>query len=83
MRLSLQVSIVMQHMHTAALTNLGQNDDTALITFLTSTFGNAPSAASTTRFRRLFFEAHALCLEDLKSRADRFGVKRGKDHSTC
>ena len=49
----------------------GQNDDTALITFLTNTFGNAPSAASTTRFRRLFFEAHALSLEDLKSRADR------------
>ena len=49
----------------------GQNDDTALIGFLTTTLGNAPSAASTTRFRRLFFEAHALSLEDLKSRADR------------
>ena len=31
----------------------GQNDDTALIAFLTTMFGNAPSAASTTRFRRL------------------------------
>ena len=49
----------------------GQNDDTALITFLTTTLGGAPSAASTARFRRLFFEAHALSLEDLKSRADR------------
>ena len=49
----------------------GQNDDTALITFLTTTLGSAPSAAATTRFRRLFFEAHALSLEDLKSRADR------------
>ena len=38
----------------------GQNDDTALIAFLTMTLGNAPTAASTTRFRRLFFEAHAL-----------------------
>ena len=49
----------------------GQNDDTALIAFLTTTLGNAPTAASTTRFRRLFFEAHALSLEDLKPRADR------------
>ncbi|CAL1131971.1 unnamed protein product [Cladocopium goreaui] len=49
----------------------GQNDDTALIGFLTTTLAAAPSAASITRFRRLFFEAHALSLEDLKSRADR------------
>ena len=49
----------------------GQNDDTALIGFLATTLGNAPSAASTTRSRRLFFEVHALSLEDLKSRADR------------
>ena len=49
----------------------GQTDDTALTTFLATALGNAPDAAATTRFRRLFFEAHALSLEDLKSRADR------------
>eukprot|EP00435_Cladocopium_sp_Y103_P057714 s379_g20.t1 len=49
----------------------GQNDDAALIQFLTDALGAAPNAAATSRFRRLFFEAHALSLEDLKSRADR------------
>ena len=49
----------------------GQTDDTALTTFLATVLGNTPDAAATTRFRRLFFEAHALSLEDLKSRADR------------
>ena len=49
----------------------GQTDDTALTNFLTTALGAAPDAASSTRFRRLFFEAHALSLEDLKSRADR------------
>ena len=49
----------------------GQNDDTALTDFLGTALGVAPTAASITRFRRLFFEAHALSLEDLKSRADR------------
>ena len=33
--------------------------------------GAAPDAASMSRYRRLFFEAHALSLEDLKSRVDR------------
>ena len=49
----------------------GQSDDAALTTFLATALGATPDAASTTRFRRLFFEAHALSLEDLKSRADR------------
>ena len=49
----------------------GQNDDTALTNFLATTLGAPPSAAATTKFRRLFFEAHALSLEDLKSRAER------------
>ena len=49
----------------------GQTDDTALTNFLTTTLGAAPNAAAITRYRRLFFEAHALSLEDLKSRADR------------
>ena len=49
----------------------GQTDDTALTNFLGTALGAAPNAAAATRFRRLFFEAHALSLEDLKSRADR------------
>lgn len=49
----------------------GQSDDTALTAFLTTALGAPPSAASASKFRRLFFEAHALSLEDLKSRADR------------
>eukprot|EP00435_Cladocopium_sp_Y103_P021325 s1919_g5.t1 len=49
----------------------GQNDDSALVQFLTQSLGAEPSAAATSKFRRLFFEAHALSLEDLKSRADR------------
>ena len=49
----------------------GQNDDTALTNFLATALGAPPSAAATTKFRRLFFEAHALSLEDLKSRAER------------
>ena len=49
----------------------GQNDDTALMDFLTTTFGAEPSPATKAKFRRLFFEAHALSLEDLKSRVDR------------
>ena len=49
----------------------GQSDNTVSNAFLTTTLGNAPSAAATTRFRSLFFEALALSLGDLKSRAGR------------
>ena len=49
----------------------GQSDDTALTTFLTNTLGTELTAATASKLRRLFFEAHALSLEDLKSRADR------------
>ena len=69
MHLTLQGSTVTQHMHTAVRIDLDRM--MTLIGLLTTTFGNAPSAASTTRFRRLFFEAHALSLEDIRSRADR------------
>ena len=49
----------------------GQVDDSALKDFLNDALGAAPDAASMSRYRRLFFEAHALSLEDLKSRVDR------------
>ena len=46
----------------------GQVDDSALKDVLKDA---APDAASLSRYRRLFFEAHALSLEDLKPRVDR------------
>ena len=49
----------------------GQADDTPLTDFLVNTVGVDNSAATAAKFRRLFFEAHALSLEDLKARADR------------
>eukprot|EP00435_Cladocopium_sp_Y103_P034661 s1851_g9.t1 len=49
----------------------GQGDDTPLTDFLTNTVGVNAGAATASKFRRLFLEAHALSLEDLKSRADR------------
>ena len=49
----------------------GQSDDTSLTQFLTAALGAEPPAAAISKLRRLYFEAHALSLEDLKSRADR------------
>ena len=48
----------------------GQSDNSTWTAFLTTALGAAPSAAEASKFRRLFFEAHALSL-DLKPRADR------------
>ena len=42
----------------------------SLIT-LERVLGSRPDAAESAKFRRLFFEAHALCLQDLKSRLER------------
>ena len=50
----------------------GQSDDSALTAFLTTALGAVPLAAVASKFHRLLFlGAHALSLEDLKSRADR------------
>ena len=49
----------------------GQVDDSALKDFLNDALGAAPDSASMSPYRRLFFEAHALSLEDLKSRVHR------------
>ena len=49
----------------------GQSDDLALIQFLTTALGAEPAPAEKAKLRRFYFEAHALSLEDLKSRADR------------
>ena len=48
----------------------GQSDDLALIQFLTTALGAEPAPAEKAKLRRFYFEAHALSLEDLKSRAD-------------
>ena len=49
----------------------GQVDDTALRDFLKDALGAEPDTATSSKFRRLFFEAHALSFEDLKARVDR------------
>ena len=49
----------------------GQADDTPLLQFIERALGAAPTAGVAAKFRRLFFESHALSLQDLKSRLDR------------
>ena len=49
----------------------GSQDDGPLFNFLEATLGTRPEGASAASFRRLFFESHALCLQDLKSRLER------------
>ena len=49
----------------------GSQDDGPLFNFLEATLGSRPEGASAASFRRLFFESHALCLQDLKSRLER------------
>ena len=56
----------------------GQVDDSALKDFLNDALGAAPDSASMSRYRRLFFEAHALSLEDLKARVDRSESSEGR-----
>ena len=48
-----------------------QPNDNALVRFLTDTFGENPNAGTLASARRLFFESHALALEELRSRAER------------
>ena len=49
----------------------GSQDDSQLFNFLEAALGVKPSGASASNFRRLFFESHALCLQDLKNRLER------------
>ena len=49
----------------------GQADDTALVDFLNRTLGAPQPAGTLASARRLFFESHALALDELRSRADR------------
>ena len=49
----------------------GGQDDTALFDHLARVLGSRPDNASASAYRRLFFESHALALQDLKSRLER------------
>ena len=49
----------------------GHSDDKALLDFLADAFGAPLEAGEAASCRRLFFESHALSLEDLKSRVER------------
>ena len=49
----------------------GQGDETPFVNFLTRTFGGAPDAGTLAAVCWLFFEAHAMALEDLRAKTDR------------
>lgn len=49
----------------------GQVDDTPLVNFLIRAFGANPAAGALASARRLFFESHALALDEFRSRAER------------
>ena len=64
------VSTYSQYAFCCAYQPGGQNDG-ALFEFLEQALGARPAGGSAPAFRRLFFEAHALALQDLKSRLER------------
>ena len=49
----------------------GQVDDTPLVQFWTRALGDDPDAGTLASARRLFFESHALALDELKTRSER------------
>ena len=49
----------------------GAPDERPLIEFLTNCLGGAPTEAMMSKYRRLFFESHALCLQDLRQKVER------------
>ena len=49
----------------------GQGDEKPLVDFLQETLGQLPGGESLAKFRRLFFESHALCFQDLKQKVER------------
>ena len=48
----------------------GQQDEKPLVNFLEAALGVAPTGESLGKFRRLFFESHALCLQDLRQKME-------------
>ena len=49
----------------------GSADETPLTRFLEESLGEAPGTDRMSKFRRLFFESHALCLQELRQKVER------------
>ena len=49
----------------------GSSDETPLKRFLEETLGTEPNTDKMAKFRRLFFESHALCLQELRQKVER------------
>ena len=49
----------------------GAPDERPLTEFLRNALGEAPTEAMMSKYRRLFFESHALCLQDLRQKVER------------
>ena len=49
----------------------GAQDEKALVEFLEHAIGQAPNGEMMSKYRRLFFESHALCLQDLRQKVER------------
>ena len=49
----------------------GSADETPLKGFLEESLGEAPGTDRMSKFRRLFFESHALCLQELRQKVER------------
>jgi hypothetical protein len=49
----------------------GGPDEKPLVAFLETTLGEVPNGEMLSKYRRLFFESHALCLQDLRQKVER------------
>eukprot|EP00435_Cladocopium_sp_Y103_P064275 s1743_g26.t1 len=49
----------------------GSTDEQPLMRFIEETIGFAPGPDKMSNYRRLFFESHALCLQDLRQKVER------------
>ena len=49
----------------------GSADEAPLKQFLEETLGEEPNTDKMAKFRRLFFESHALCLQELRQKVER------------
>eukprot|EP00435_Cladocopium_sp_Y103_P067680 s126_g30.t1 len=49
----------------------GSTDEQPLVRFIEETIGFAPGPDKMSNYRRLFFESHALCLQDLRQKVER------------
>ena len=49
----------------------GAQDEEPLVDFLANALGQVPTGEMMSKYRRLFFESHALCLQDLRQKVER------------